>query len=165
MQKPLLLGGGKLNCRREQLNALGGLTYLTDTLSGTVFLVDTGASVSVLPHRPAVGARPTASLRGADGNGIPSWGATHRRLMFGDRLFENVPFTLAGVNKAILGADFFAANNLLVDTAAQCVRDAGSLLAHGDQGKDPPSGLVAALPDRTRVVQRNFATPSERLRT
>ena len=107
------MGGGKLSRRREQLNALGGLTFLTDSISGTVFLVDTGASVSVLPHRPTKEDRPHASLRAADGNSIPAWGTAHRRLLFGDRLFEDVPFTLAGVDKAILGADFFRSQQSL----------------------------------------------------
>ena len=145
MPGPLQVGGGKLSRRREQLNALGGLTFLTDSISGTVFLVDTGASVSVLPHRPTKADRPHASLRAADGNNIPAWGTAHRRLLFGDRLFENVPFTLAGVDKAILGADFFAANSLLVDTTTQCVRDATTLLPVGGHTPGPPSGLVSAL--------------------
>jgi hypothetical protein len=46
---PRLHTSGKLGSRRG-VNSLGGLTYLTDTLSGTRFLVDTGAAVSVLPY-------------------------------------------------------------------------------------------------------------------
>jgi hypothetical protein len=65
--------GGKLGCRRGQLNALGGLIYLQDTATEQKFLVDTGAAVSVLPHRsqaPSSG----VPLTGADGRPIASWG-------------------------------------------------------------------------------------------
>ena len=41
---------GKLDCRRGQMNALGGLVYLHDSKTKEKFLVDTGAAVSVLPH-------------------------------------------------------------------------------------------------------------------
>jgi hypothetical protein len=45
---------GKLGRRRGQLNALGGLVYLQDDKSKQKFLVDTGAAVSVLPHKETV---------------------------------------------------------------------------------------------------------------
>ena len=52
-----LLLPGKLGNRRG-VNSLGGLTYLTDSLSNTRFLVDTGAALSVIPY---AGNRPAAA--------------------------------------------------------------------------------------------------------
>ena len=108
---------GKLGNRRG-VNSLGGLTYLTDSLSNTRFLVDTGAALSVIPYagnRPAAADAPR--LAGADGTGIKSWGKVLKSVCFGGRLFTNVPFVLAAVSKPILGADFFSRHKLLVDTA------------------------------------------------
>jgi hypothetical protein len=48
---------GKLGNRRG-VNSLAGQTYLTDSLSNTRFLVDTGAALSVIPY---AGNRPTAA--------------------------------------------------------------------------------------------------------
>ena len=67
-----LLLPGKLGNRRG-VNSLGGLTYLTDSLSNTRFLVDTGAALSVIPYagnRPAAADAPR--LAGADGTGNKS---------------------------------------------------------------------------------------------
>ncbi len=65
---------GKLGRRCGQINALGGLVYLQDDKSKQKFLVDTGATVSVLPHKEtAVPSGP--ALAGADGKTIPSYAA------------------------------------------------------------------------------------------
>ena len=65
----LLLGQvqvcGKLGRRRGQLNALGGLIFLQDSVSKQQFLVDTGAAVSVFPHRSSA-ATSGPLLAGAD---------------------------------------------------------------------------------------------------
>ncbi len=70
MRGPLLLGG-KLGRRREQVCTLGGLVYLHDANSKQDFLVDTGAAVSVFPHKSAAPSSGPA-LAGADGKPIPS---------------------------------------------------------------------------------------------
>ncbi len=122
---------GKLGNRREQLNALGGLTFLKDLLSGLTFLVDTGAAVSVLPHSASNTAEQGPALAGADGKGISSWGKVYRSVNFNSRVFLDVPFILAAVSKPILGADFFSTHHLLVDTSTHSVLDAATLLPIG----------------------------------
>ena len=97
---------GKLGSRREQINALGGLTYLHDSLSGLRFLADTGAAISVLPHSASPSSASGPALAGADGKGIASWGVVKKSLCFGGRTFTDVPFVLAAVARPILGADF-----------------------------------------------------------
>ena len=120
------------------------MLYLTDSLSRQVFLVDTGAARSVLPHfstAPPSGPR----LVGADGKFIASWGSRTVPLMFGSRRFSHT-FTLAAVDRPILGFDFFAANRLLVDAAARQVLSADSLQPLDSSALLPaPSALVAAL--------------------
>jgi hypothetical protein len=65
-----------------------------------------------------------------------------------------VPFTLAAVDKPILGADFFAAHRLLVDSYARCVRDATTLLPLVEPVSQPPrSPLVSALSNLSHPVR------------
>jgi hypothetical protein len=144
---PRLHAPGKLGSRRG-VNSLGGLTYLTDSLSGTRFLVDTGAAVSVLPYTGTQSTSSAAdgpSLAGADGTSIKSWGKIYKSVSFGGRLFTDVPFVQAAVNKPILGADFFSKHKLLVDTACNRVLDAAMLLPLGKPVGGKGTGLVAAL--------------------
>jgi hypothetical protein len=149
-----LLLFGKLGSRREQLNALGGLTYLHDSLSGLNFLVDTGAAVSVLPHSASPTTAQGPTLAGADGKGITCWGKVYKSVCFNGKNFTDVPFVLAAVSKPILGADFFSKHHLLVDTATNRVLSAETLLPIGgsiepgsgsDSGSNKKSRLVAHL--------------------
>ena len=95
------------------------LLYLNDNLSNRLFLVDSGAAISVLPHKS--NASPTAnSLVSASGQSIPSWGTRTVPLSFNGRRFS-WSFLLADVTKPILGADFLSANGLCVDLANSAV--------------------------------------------
>jgi hypothetical protein len=129
---------GKLGRRRGQLNALGGLIYLQDSVSNQQFLVDTGAAVSVFPHRSAA-ATSGPLLTGADGKPISSWGKVTKKLNFGLHTFV-VSFILAAVSKPILGIDFLAAHRLLVDPFACAVLFASSL--------EPVGRTISAVPSR-----------------
>jgi hypothetical protein len=73
---------GKLGNHREQINALGGWTYLTDLLYGLHFFADTGAAVSVLPHSPSPSSASGPALTGADGKGIASRVVVSKLLCF-----------------------------------------------------------------------------------
>ncbi len=88
--------------------------YLQDALSNRDYLVDTGASRSVFPHRSS--AAPTGPrLLMADGRPTKAWGSRLIPLQFGSRRFQ-FQFLLADVDQPILGADFLAEFDLLVDT-------------------------------------------------
>jgi hypothetical protein len=163
---PRLHTPGKLGSRRG-VNSLGGVTYLTDSLSGTRFLVDTGAAVSVLPYTgtrscPATHGGP--SLAGADGTSFKSWGKIYRTVSFGGRRFPDVPFVQAAVNKPILGADFFSQHKLLVDTAGSRVLDAATLLPLGEPASGKDTGLVPALSAVPPPVRSLLAEISQRRR-
>jgi len=122
---------------------LGGLIFLQDAESGQPFLVDTGAAVSVLPHRSA--APPTGPpLTGADGNVISSWGKVTKKLVFGMRTFL-CSFILAAVSKPILGIDFLAAHRLLVDPSSRSVLCAETLRPLGALCSAVPSKFAASV--------------------
>ena len=108
-------------------------------------MVDTGAAVSVFPHRSS--AAPSGPpLTGADGRSIPSWGSIKKTLSFGLRTFI-CSFILAAVSKPILGVDFLAANRLLVDPFSRQVLDSETLLPITPSVSAPPrhSRFAAAL--------------------
>jgi hypothetical protein len=142
---------GKLDCRRGQINALGGLVYLHDSKTKEKFLVDTGAAVSVFPHtskEPSTG----PPLSGADGKPIPSWGSIKKTLNFGVRAVL-CTFILAAVSKPILGVDFLSANRLLVDPHFGQVLDANTLdPITGSESASHRSGLAASLCHVTPAV-------------
>jgi hypothetical protein len=152
-----VLMDGKLDCRRGQINALGGLVYLHDTKTKQKFLVDTGAALSVLPHtsqQPSTG----PPLSGADGKSIPSWGSVKKTLNFGVHTFL-CTFILAAVSKPILGVDFLSANRLLVDPHFGQVLDATSLDPISGSVSDPRRyGLTAALCHVTPAVRSILAS-------
>ena len=56
----------------------------------------------------------------ADGNPVKAWGSRTLPLQFGDRRFQ-FPFLLAPVDRPILGSDFLAEYDLLVDPAERQV--------------------------------------------
>ena len=97
------------------------LMYLHDDCSGLDFLVDTGAAVSLFPHQSAAKPGPR-TLRQADGSSLPSWGRRRFSLRFGGRDFS-FQFLLAAVDRPILGVDFLAKNNWLVDIPSKQILD------------------------------------------
>ena len=101
------------------------LLYVQDTTTDHRFLVDTGATVSVFPHNSAETCS-DLKLVTADGSSIRSWGVRSIILTIGVHRFV-WPFRLASFNRPILGADFLAANNILVDVARHRLLDAATL--------------------------------------
>jgi hypothetical protein len=126
-----------------QLNtiAAGMLVHITDQLTGRRYLVDTGASFSLVPHQSRA---PTCEPRlvGPNGAAINCWGETTLQLRFSNRTFQ-WRFMHAAITFPILGVDFLRANNLLVDTA-------GCRLVDGNTGDilrltRQPSGHTASV--------------------
>jgi hypothetical protein len=159
---PRLHTPGKLGNRRG-VNSLGGLTFLlTDSLSNTRFLEDTGAALSVLLYtisRSCAATPGGPALAGADGASIRSWEKIYKSVCFGGRLFPDVPFVQAAINKPILGADFFPQHKLLVDTAGNRVLDAAKLLPLSEPSGSKDTGLVAtlsAIPPPVRSLLAEF---------
>ena len=118
------------------------LIYLRDAYSGAAFLADSGAAVSVLPHKSsAVASGPP--LVGANGAPIKSWGTVHKSVRFGDCVYK-FSFVLADVAYPIVGLDFLAAHHLTIDAASRRVlcRDGRPLTS---PPSSPSSGRLAAM--------------------
>jgi hypothetical protein len=80
------------------------LIFLHNTHNSFKFLVDSGASLSFLPHNTAE--PPTGPhLVGANGKTIPAWGSHHFTVCFSGQTFD-FKFLLAAVATPLLGMDF-----------------------------------------------------------
>ncbi|BHF83933.1 hypothetical protein SprV_0902708200 [Sparganum proliferum] len=95
----------------------GRTFYVRDTRSGRRFLVDTGAQLSVIPPTPADRRCPNLGLFLQAVNTLPinTFDTCSLSLDIGLRRLFPWIFVVAGVPTAILGADFLAAFDLLVD--------------------------------------------------
>ncbi len=80
------------------------LDFLTDELTNDRYLVDTGATLSIVPcNQNSSTSGPL--LKGADGQPIPSWGFIKKTVQFQGKLFTST-FLQAAVAGPILGIDF-----------------------------------------------------------
>ena len=96
-----------------------------DHESGKHYLVDTGADGSILPpsdydRKHATRGEP---LTAANGSNIPTFGQRTTTLRLGSRVFR-WNFVVADVKRPILGADFLAEFNLLIDVHHRRLVDA-----------------------------------------
>jgi hypothetical protein len=133
---------GKLACpARLNAAAAGQLLYITDQQSGRRFLVDSGASVSLLPHSsrdPSSGPR----LRGPDGAAIGCWGPQQVDLLLDGHRFS-WQFLRAAVAFPILGLDFLAQQGFSLDAAAgQLVQTATGLVLSLNRRDSRPSASI-----------------------
>jgi hypothetical protein len=84
--------------------ANAGLIFLTDELTNDRYLVDTGATLSIVPCNQ--NSSPSGLLlKGADGQPIPSWGFIKKTVQFQGKIFT-ATFLQAAVAGPILGIDF-----------------------------------------------------------
>ena len=92
------------------------LLYLTDKHSGTRYLVDCGATVSIFPAslQDQNTLAQTSPLIAANGSHIATFGTREIRLDLGFRR-TSWSFRLANVTKPILGLDFLSAEHLAVN--------------------------------------------------
>jgi hypothetical protein len=86
------------------LPANAGLIFLTDELTNDRYLVDAGATLSIVPCT-ANSSPPGPLLKEADGQPIPSWGFIKNTVQFQDKLFTS-SFLQGAVAGPILGIDF-----------------------------------------------------------
>ena len=104
------------------------MVFRLDSLSGSRFLVDTRASVSVFPQASATPLDPAwnTCLLTAVGAPFPCFGACSIPLQFGSHRFS-WSFQLAPVSVPILVSNFLLHHPLLVDIAQGRVLDSDSL--------------------------------------
>ncbi len=93
------------------------LFYVTDSVTGLRFLVDTGAEISVIP--PSATGRKhhkgSLSLQAVNSTPIATYGTQLLTLNIGLRRKFQWIFIIADVKNPILGADFLRHYSLLVD--------------------------------------------------
>ncbi|CAH8456700.1 unnamed protein product [Dicrocoelium dendriticum] len=106
------------------------LIRVRDLTSGTEFLVDTGAEVSVIPRSPdeVVSPSPT-KLRAANGTPIATFGEKLLTLNLGLRRTFRWPFIIAAVPFAIIGIDFLQRFDLIVDAKRKKLIDSRTQLS------------------------------------
>ena len=93
------------------------LLHIRDSTNHLTFLVDTGATVSVLPPAPTDRKHPQPhfNLQAANGSRIPTFGRKSLTLNLGLRRSLPWIFVVADVGRPILGADFLHHFHLSVD--------------------------------------------------
>jgi hypothetical protein len=132
---------GKLGCPgRLAAVAAGLLVHINDELTGKRFLVDTGASYSIWPHKspkPAI----DPHLFCPSGQRISCWGERVLRLQFHDRPFS-WPFLLADVDFPIV----LKQHCLMVDPTKNRLVDAqGASLPTLARASPPTASVVTGL--------------------
>ena len=126
------------------------LIQIQDQFSGRRFLVDTGASLSLLPHKsknPCSG----PPLVSASGSPIRLWGFQRHTVKFGPHAFT-FNFLLGDVARPILGFDFLRAHRLDVSPSAGVLHFAASA-----RPGEPPVTVAAAVPPVRKGQPRNIA--------
>jgi len=135
--------GGKLDVP-AQLNAVaaGMLVHVQCQLTGRLYLVDTGATFSLIPHKSSEPQARHPRLIGPGGKPIRCWGEERLQLQFSGRLFMWT-FIKAEVTFPILGVDFLRANCLSVSVATNQLTDDST----GDTFRliEQPSGHTASI--------------------
>jgi hypothetical protein len=138
------------------------LIFLHDSKSNLQFLVDSGASISILPHSSSA---PSTGLHlvGANGKLVPAWGRRRQIISFAGHDFECY-FFLAAVATPIIGMDFLAKCELSINPAKQQVLHAASgrtlTKASTSSFVSPWSpetaAAVAALPPKVQKLLEEF---------
>ena len=127
MQTPLFTGGKlqgwTLMAARVSGRSSSRLFFVIDSDTGTRFLVDTGAEVSVIPPSPneCVAEQTGLVLRAANDSTIKTFGTRSQTLHLGPQQTFQWVFVMADVKQPILGADFLRHYQLLVDVAQRRV--------------------------------------------
>jgi hypothetical protein len=91
------------------------LIYLKDCFTHITYLVDTGAALSLIPHRsPLPSSGP--SIVNANGDAIPSWQFVSKNLRFGSNNFVHY-FPQENISQPIIGMDFWSLHSLTIDVS------------------------------------------------
>ena len=117
-----------------------------DRHTGTSFLVDTGADVSVFPASAADKhtRAPSGTLTAANGSKIKTWGQRTLTFNLGKGRTYQQDFYVADVTRPILGANFFIAHNAAIDLRGRRLID----FNHGDTFStmsEPNANILSGL--------------------
>lgn len=108
------------------------LFFIKDRATGVEYLIDTGASMSVVPPiKEDLPNKTSSNLLAANDTPIHVYGERLISVNLGLRRNFVWTFTIADVNKAIIGLDFLSHYGLNVDVRDKCLRDSiTGLIAH-----------------------------------
>ncbi|BHF63962.1 hypothetical protein SprV_0200695800 [Sparganum proliferum] len=137
----------------------GRTFYVCDTATRRRFLVDTGAQISVVPPTPADLRFPSPDLhlQAANCSPIPTFGSLSFTLITGFRRSCTWIFVIADVPHAILGSDFLAEFDLLVDCRRARLLDRTTGLS--------ARGLTPfTVPTNVSVLDTDISSPFRELR-
>lgn len=148
---------GKLVSRPAQATTVSGpsrpsrLFYITDATSGTPFLVDTGAQVSVVRPRPEdLRSTSSISLVAANQTPIKTYGERSLTLNLGIRRSFTWVFIIADLPQSIIGIDFLRHFNLMVDPVGHKLVDRLTTLETiGTPTSEPSISPVLMRPPNT----------------
>ena len=106
------------------------LLTIQDPVSRLIYLIDTGAEISVIPPRPEDRSHSpdNVQLQAANGSSIQTFGRRSVKVELGLAKPFTWNFTIAYVTKPILGADFLRYYGLLVDLGRKRLMDAETFL-------------------------------------
>ncbi|BHF75657.1 hypothetical protein SprV_0502032500 [Sparganum proliferum] len=128
----------------------GRTFYVRDTRRGRRFLVDTGAQLSVIPPTPVDRRCPNSGLflQAVNISPITTFGTCSLSLDIGLRRLFPWIFVVADIPCAILGADFLAAFDLLVDCRQSRLHDkTTNLTVRGTSSSDASRQLAVLDPE------------------
>lgn len=92
------------------------LFRIRNQLSGSMYLVDSGACISVIPRTFGDKSKPSSlMLQAANGSNIRTYGTRNINLCFGSNGRFSWNFVVADVTQGIIGSDFLQHYGLLVD--------------------------------------------------
>lgn len=145
--------------------------FVTDRVTRTTFLVDTGANISVLPKRKGCHEKPLPfQLYAANNTVIPTYGEKTLELDLCLRRAFKWNFIIADVSKPILGADFLKHHHLIVDIKNRRLIDGKTHLTTNAQicaaniptvrsidVQDAYHNILAEYPGATRITSMELS--------
>jgi len=154
------------------VGAVGDSLFVTDEISGRRFLIDTGAARSVFPTSSTdldnLVIDRSIKLIAANGSTISTYGTRQISLRFGGSTYSWC-FILAAVNQPLIGADFLANYELLVDVAKRRLLDSNvfkSITLHTAPGPAPSirwiheEKFLKILDEFPDIIRPQFVTPT-----
>ncbi|BHF81012.1 hypothetical protein SprV_0702414100 [Sparganum proliferum] len=132
-----------------------------DNTSGRHFLVDTGAQINVIPPTPDERRCPNHGLylQAVNSSPIATFGFRSLSLDIGLRRLFPWIFVVADIPCAILGADFLAASDLLVDCRQSRLHDkTTNLTVRGTSSSDASRQLAVLDPEPENPFRQLLAT-------
>ena len=135
------------------------LFYVTNRPSGTRFLVDTGADISIIPPSPAEKRHLSSrTLQAVNQTSIQTYGEKSLTLDIGLRRTFRWIFVIADLPMPILGADFHTNFGLKVDVAHRQLIDTTTTLSiNGITASIPSPSPIFAMPQTSSAYTALFA--------